>query len=97
MATLIRHPQQKYLDLPDGKVLGIHVVELLSASDDFTVPTLDNSTAGASVSQLRRNGQAAVTVSNSDANTVTVVGGSAGDEVVITTLHQSRRNYIPEA
>lgn len=95
MASLIQFKQQ-YVDLADGKFLGIHVVELKSASDTITLPNLDNTTSGAAIKQLRKNGQSALTVTSSG-NTVTIAGGSAGDEVVLTSLHQSKRNYIPEA
>ena len=88
---------QKYIDLPDGRVLGIHHPKLLSSSDQFTVPTLDNTTAGVAVKQLVRNGDSALTVSNSNGNTVTIVGGVAGAEITVVTLHVKRRNNIPEA
>lgn len=95
MAALIQF-KQTYIDLADGKVIGIHVVELQSSSDTITVPNLDNTTSGAAVKQLRKNGQGALTVTSSG-NTVTIAGGSAGDEVVLVSLHQSKRNFIPEA
>ena len=88
---------QRFISLPDGKKLGIHIVVLRSSSDSFTVPKLDNSSSGLAVKQLVKNGDSALTITNSDAYTVTVAGGTEGAEVVIATLHEEARlNYVPE-
>lgn len=96
MAALTQF-RQTYVALKNGtgKVLGIHEVTLKSSSDTITVPTLDNSTSGASAAHLRFSGQSALTITTSG-NTVTIANGSAGDEAVIVTLHTNRRNIIPE-
>lgn len=101
MAALNQFHQQ-FVDLPDGKTIGIHVVTLQSTSDTITVPVLDNTTSGVAVKQLLRNGQTASTVTSSS-NTVTIATttlpseASGNREVVIVSLHQNRSNYNTEA
>lgn len=89
---------QRFYDLNDrarGLTIGVHVLKLQSSSDTFTVPDLADSTSGVSVKQLERAADATVTVTNSG-NTVTLASGTAGDEVVIVSLHQGRVNYNEE-
>lgn len=88
--------KQNYVDLPDGKMFGLHVVTLQSASDTITVPDLANTTSGASVKHMRRQGQAALTVTNSG-NTVTIAGGTKGDQAVIVSFHEGRLNVADES
>jgi hypothetical protein len=80
-----------------GIKLGVHEVVLQSASDTFKVPALANSTSAQSVKALAVQGQTVPTVANSDAFTVTITGGAAGDVVKICTLHQSLGNHGPTA
>jgi hypothetical protein len=61
------------------------VVKLASATDSFDLPRM--AAASNSVSQLRRPGDAAITVSQTDVNTVSITGGSAGQEVLLVSLH----------
>jgi hypothetical protein len=87
MATLLNIDYQKYVQLPDGTVIGIHRVTLLSASDTFSVPDLaDPSNAGRSAAQLRRAGDTSVTVSTTGANTITLAG-TAGTQCTVVSWH----------
>jgi hypothetical protein len=61
------------------------VVKLASASDSFDLPNM--AAASNSVVQLRRPGDSAVTVSQSDINTVSISGGSAGQDVLLVSSH----------
>ena len=93
MAVLNTIDYQKYVQLPDGMVIGIHKVTLLTAGDQFSVPALaDPANAGRSVAQLRRQGDTAVTVSSNVAtnstNNITVVG-AAGTQCTIVSFHQA--------
>lgn len=97
MALLIPKAQQ-FFDLHDkalGVVICVTTLKLISASDTFTVPTLSDVTSGVSVKQLERANDPTVTVTNSNF-TVTVAGGTAGDEVLIVSVHQGHANYNPE-
>lgn len=93
MASLLPDLQQ-YLDLRDGTILGIHKLTLKTTSDTFTMPTGANTTASASVAQVRDAGEAAATVTSSG-NTVTVVG-TAGNTVTVVSIHRNV-NYGAEA
>jgi hypothetical protein len=88
---------QRFYDTSKGEKIGIHIVTLTSASDTITVPTLaDGTTNNTSARQLNRSGQSSVTITNT-ANVITIAGGSAGEEVVIVTLHpQGLRTYVAE-
>jgi len=87
MATLLNIDYQKYHQLPDGMVVGIHKVKLLTAADQFSCLDLaDPSNDGRSVAQLRRAGDTAVTVSSSGANTITLAG-VAGTECLVVSWH----------
>lgn len=77
--------QQKFEDMR-GFTIGISKVKLLSASDTLTVPTLANSNANASSAQVRGANEAAATVTDDGANTVTIVG-TVGEEVTVVTQH----------
>jgi hypothetical protein len=94
MASLLPDFQQ-YIDLRDGTILGIHKVTLKSTSDTITTPVGANSTASASVAQIRDAGEAAVTVTSSS-NTITIASGTAGNTVTIASLHRNV-NYGAEA
>lgn len=85
MAALIPL-HQNFDDRRNGDVVGYTRVKLVSTSDTVTVPKLANTTASASSAQVRRANDAAVTVTDDGANTVTIVG-TVGDEVSIVTLH----------
>jgi hypothetical protein len=87
---------QHFFDETNQYLVGVHRVQLTAASDSFTVPRLADSAAGVSCKQLERSGDSTVTVSNSDAFTVTLVG-TIGDDVVIATIHAGNRNQIDEA
>jgi hypothetical protein len=101
----IEFVKQQYVDLPDGKTIGIHVFKPASTSNTFTVPKLASSTSGYSVKQLAKYGQTVLgTVpANSDEYTVAVtltaaeLAAAANDEIVVVSLHETdRQNYIPE-
>jgi hypothetical protein len=93
MAALISQ-SSRYEDFTPGTgfKLGVHLVTLQSASDTFKVPALANSTSAASVKGVAIQGQTLPTIANSDAFTVTLVGGAAGDVVRLVTLHQGMGN-----
>lgn len=101
MAALTDFHQQ-WIDLPDGKSIGIHQVTLQSTSDTITVPDLDNTSSGVAVKQLLRNGQTASTVTSSG-NTVTIATttlpteGSGLRTVVLVSLHAKRSNIMDES
>ena len=92
MAEII---SQHFHDETNQFLVGVHRVRLTAASDSFTVPRLADSTAGVSCKQLERANDPTVTVSNSDAFTVTLVG-TIDQEVVIATMHEGNRNQIDE-
>lgn len=86
---------QEWFDFRDANqtVIGVHTVKTRTASGDtFTVPTLAEAHATASVKQLQRDGDVTATVAASDADsdggyeTITVTA-AADTEVVIATLH----------
>jgi hypothetical protein len=56
-----------------------------SGSESFDLPNM--TAASNAVVQLRRPGDTAVTVSQSDTNTVAISGGSAGQEVLLISSH----------
>jgi len=86
---------QHFHDESNQFLVGVTRVRLTVASDSFTVPRLADSTAGKSCKQIERANEPTVTVSNSDAFTVTLVG-TIDDDVVITTMHAGNRNQIDE-
>ena len=90
---------QVYEDVKvQANVFGIHRVQLASSSDTVTVPTLASTTPSNSVGELDdSNNDAGVTVSTSDANTVTLIGGTQGGIVWFLTRHRGRVNFFPEA
>ena len=81
--------KQNFITLPGlDQVIGIHKLEMESGSaEDITVPTLANTTAGASTAQLRKVGQGAATVTSNGATTLRVTG-TAGEEIIALTLHE---------
>jgi len=82
----------------NGNSFGIHKVVLQSASDTVTVPTLADTTPSNSVVELDDgNNDSGVAVAASGANTVTLIGGSAGGVVWFMTRHKGRINYTAEA
>lgn len=91
MASLnLQQPSQVYFTLPDGlNRIGVHKVTLVSTQDSLTVPVLAVNSNNASSAQVRRVGDASVTVTDDGANTVTIVG-SPGDEALIVTVHPIR-------
>jgi len=86
MAALLPSLQHT-VDLRNGAQVLISVVTLLSTSDTITVPKLANTTASASSAQLRNAGEAAVTVTDDGANTVTLVG-TAGNQCTVASIHR---------
>jgi hypothetical protein len=98
---------QKYVDLPDGKMIGIHVYEPTATSHTLTVPQVAERTtaAAAAVSQLAKYNQTLLGTAptTTDAYTVTLtltaaeLAAEANDEIVIVTNHPIRQgNYLAE-
>lgn len=87
MATLKPYLQHQ-VDLRDGSIIVISKLKLLTSSDTFTVPKLANTTASASSDQIRNAGEAAVTVTDDGANTITMAGGVAGNTCTIVSHHR---------
>lgn len=86
MATLKDHISQQSVVVRRGETSVLAtVVRLASSSDTVELPNMAASSNSAA--QLRRPGDAAVTVSQSDVNSVTVSSGKAGQEVLIVSLH----------
>lgn len=86
---------QKFVEFAPGYKIGIHQVKLLSASDTVTVPVLAHTTSNASSAQVRRNGDPSLTVTDDGSNTVTIVG-TTGQEGVVVTMHRTG-NSLAEA
>jgi len=98
MAALIPTFQEFEHVKVGGNSFGIHKVILVSASDTLTVPTLAHATPANAVVELDDgNNDTGVAVSASGANTVTLIGGTAGGVVWFMTRHRGRINYVPEA
>ena len=94
MAALENIDYQKYYQLPDGSVIGIHRLTLLTISDTISVLDLmDPSNSARSASQLRRLGDTAVTVTTTGANTITVAG-AVGTSCLIVSWH-SKHTSMP--
>jgi hypothetical protein len=95
---------QRYEELKAGQdVIGVHQLRLVSSSDTFTVPRLTGGYTGAqdttntvAVAQLEGVTDSTVTVTSSNAFTVVVAGGSAGDLVTIVTRSVNRWDFGPE-
>jgi hypothetical protein len=83
---------QNTVDDKSDVLISVYRVTLQSASDTFIVPDLaDASTPSNSVAELDDgNNDSGVTVSTSDVNTITLVGGSAGGTVVFAARHNGR-------
>jgi len=100
MAT-VTPKKQKFFDLNDrarAVTVGITQITLVSASDTFRVPTLASATEHGSAKQLERPSDPTVSVEGLDVDSdgfyrTVRVRGSAGNEVVIATLHQGRFNF----
>lgn len=60
------------------------VVRMSAATASFSLPNM--LAASNSVVQLRRPGDAAVTVTQDDINSVTITGSAAGTEVLLVSL-----------
>ena len=87
MATIKDHIAQQPSVVRRGQTTVLStVVRLTGASDTVELPNMAASSNSAA--QLRRPGDSAVTVSQSDINSVSVTGGTAGQEVLIVSLHQ---------
>ena len=86
---------QKYVNLLPNIIVGIHLLELVSASDTFTVPKLANTTANTSSATLRLADGNTVTVTNDGADTITLVG-TAGQSVLVVSAHQNMVNFGAE-
>jgi hypothetical protein len=96
---------QKYVDLPDGKMIGIHVFEPTATSHSVTVPELADTTAGESVAQLNKYGQTALgtapTTTGSYTVTLTLTAAelvdATNDEIIFVTNHAARKgNFLSE-
>jgi hypothetical protein len=75
---------QEVCPIRNGNLV-VTTVELVSASDTVDVPTMISDTTVASCVQIRRVGDAAATVTQSDHNTVAIVG-TAGNQCTIVSL-----------
>jgi hypothetical protein len=94
MAALENIDYQKYIQLPDGTVIGIHRLTLLTTSDTISVLDLmDPSNSARSAAQLRRLGDTNVTVTTTGANTITIAG-TAGTQCLIVSWH-SKHTSMP--
>ena len=79
--------EQRFLDLRDGTTLCVTRVKLVSTSDTITVPEPAHQTTTAAVGRvLARSAAAASVAQTGGTNTVTITG-TAGNEVVVCTLH----------
>ena len=83
--------QQQFVDLKNGTTVGIHVVNLVSASDTITVPKLaQTATDDVSAATLRRADANTATITDDansgSSNTVTCVG-TAGQQILVVTVH----------
>lgn len=83
--------QQQFVDLRNGTVVGIHVVNLVSTSDTLTVPKLAQTTTDSVSSATLRRADASTATITDDAqsgtsNTVTIVG-TAGEQLLVVTVH----------
>jgi len=101
---------QKYVDLPDGQMIGIHVMEPLSAAgtENLVVAELARysiATPSDAVAQVSKYGQTLLGTEPyaSDAYTVVMTWTAAeiadanNDEVIVITNHRKRRgNFSPE-
>jgi len=100
---------QKYIDFPDGKMIGYHVYEPTANTHTLTVPEMARynlGTAGDSVKQLSGYGQVLMGTAPQagSAYVVTITTTAAerallvNQEVIIVTNHRIRKgNYLPEA
>jgi len=95
MAALENIDYQKYHQLPDGSVIGIHRLTLLTATGDTisVLDLMDPVTSARSAAQLRRVGDTAVTVATTGANTITVTG-AVGTSCLIVSWH-SKHTSMP--
>jgi len=95
MATI---KKQKFFDLNDkarAVTVGVTTITLLSSTDTFRVPTLSSEAAA---KQLERTSDPTVLVDAQDVDQdgfyrTVRLRGSAGNEVVIATLHEGRFNF----
>lgn len=101
---------QKYIDLPGGEMIGIHILEPLSAAgtENITIPEIAERTTAitASCSQLAKDGQTVLDTSprmTADAYTMLItwtaaeIAATVNQEVIVVTNHRIRRgNYLEE-
>lgn len=87
---------QKWFELPNGTVMGVHRVKLVTgrihggASDTFaTRLPASHTTATLSVAQVRDDQDPAVTVTQAAATGIVTVVGNKNDEATIVTYHKS--------
>lgn len=100
MATIVPK-KQKFFDLNDRSravTVGVTVIKLVSTSDTFRVPTLAKASEHGSVKQLERFSDPTVTTQALDVDVdgfyrTVQLDGTAGNEVVIVTLHEGRFNF----
>lgn len=79
---------QRWYDLPDGKIMGVHRVKLVSSSDTFgTRRPAAHTTVNISAAQLRDEQDVAVTVTQAVATGLVTVVGKKRDEATIVTIH----------
>jgi hypothetical protein len=84
---------QRYEDLRNGTIVGIHAVTLQSSSDTITVPKLAQATTDdVSSAVVRRPGDDTGVTITDDAqsgtgNTITLTGGTAGNKLLVLSVH----------
>jgi len=98
---------QKYVDFPDGTMIGYHVLAPMAAgATTLTVPTLSNTTTTNACKQMVKNGQTVLGTAptvGADAFSVTItltaaeVAAAENHEFVVVTSHDLRKgNFNPE-
>ena len=94
MAELLAD-QTGFVDLAHGWKVGVHVLTLKSAADTYKVARLgQRTTDSVSAEQIRREGDTTAVTVTDDAttqtnaySTVTLTGGTAGQTILICTVH----------
>lgn len=80
---------QREMHLGNGAVVTVSQVTLMSASDTVQLVRGANTTDNASCNQIRDAGEAAVTVTfDSSTGIATLAGGTAGNQVTLTSIHR---------
>ena len=101
---------QRYVDLPDGQMIGIHVLTPLYAAGTETITVAELAkhslvTTGDAVKQVTKTGQTLLGTAPATASlygftvtwTAAEIAAEANDEIIILTNHRKRRgNFTPE-